>query len=349
MSHPLARDLDHVLEHTSHLWSELRGARIFVTGGTGFFGTWLLESLVWANDRRGLNASATVLTRCPDRFRRKAPHLATHPRLGFETGDVTSFDFPPGRFSHIIHGAAESGTQLNEEDPLRMVDTLVGGTRRVLEFARRAGVGKLLLISSGAVYGRQPADLRRLPEGYLGGPDPTNSVSAYGEGKRLAELLCAVYAQRYGMQTTIARCFAFVGPHLPLDAHFAIGNFIRDGLRGGPIRLTGDGTPFRSYLYAADLSIWLWTILCQGRVGRAYNVGSMEDISVLEAAQTVSAAFSPAPPVHVARAPSPSKPAERYVPDTARARTELGLDQTIALPEAIERTIGWHRCVGAPR
>jgi nucleoside-diphosphate-sugar epimerase len=349
MSHPLARDLDHVLDHTSHLWGELHGARLFVTGGTGFFGTWLLESLVWANDRLGLDAKATVLTRCPDRFRQKAPHLAMHPRLRFETGDVTTFDFLPGRFSHIIHAAAESSTQLNEEDPLRMIDTVVGGTRRILEFARRAGVGKLLLISSGAVYGRQPADLRHLPEDYPGGPDPTNLASAYGEGKRLAELLCAIYAERYGVQTTIARCFAFVGPHLTLDAHFAIGNFIRDGLRGGPIRLTGDGTPFRSYLYAGDLSIWLWTILFRGEAGRAYNVGSMEEVSVLEAAQAVSAAFSPAPPVLVARAASPSKPAERYVPDTARARAELGLDQTIPLAEAIERTIGWHRCVGAPQ
>jgi nucleoside-diphosphate-sugar epimerase len=349
MIHPLAGDLDHILACTTGVWGELRGGRLFVTGGTGFFGTWLLETFAWANDRLGLNAQATVLTRNPDGFRQKAPHLAAHPHIDLLTGDVTTFDFPRVKFSHVIHAATESASRLNEDHPLKMIDTVVGGTRRVLEFAQTAGVDKFLLVSSGAVYGRQPLDLQHLPEDHLGGPDPTDPSSAYGEGKRLAELFCAIYAQRYRIQTKVARCYAFVGPHLPLDAHFAIGNFIRDGLRGSPIRVSGDGTPRRSYLYAADLAIWLWTILVRGRAGRSYNVGSMQDISIAEAAQAVSRAFSPALPVHVAQAPSPHKLAERYVPDNRRARTELGLEQTIALADAIQRTIRWHRLVGDRR
>ena len=345
MTHPLEGDLDHVLAHTTDAWDELRGGRLFITGGTGFFGTWLLETFAWANDRLGLSAKATVLTRDPDRFRQEAPHLADHPQIDFLTGDVTTFDFPSGHFSHVIHAATESATRLNEEDPLRMIDSIVGGTRRVLELARTAGVEKLLFVSSGAVYGRQPPDLRHVPEEHLGGPDLTAPLSAYGEGKRLAELLCTIYAQRDRVQAKVARCFAFVGPHLALDVHFAIGNFIRDALRGGPIRVSGDGTPRRSYLYAADLAIWLWTILFRGAVGRPYNVGSMQEISVAGAAQAVSSAFSPALPVHVAQMPSPDKVAERYVPDTRRARMELGLEETIALSDAIQRTIRWHRLV----
>jgi nucleoside-diphosphate-sugar epimerase len=346
MIHPLAGDLDHILGSTAGVWNELRGGRLFITGGTGFFGTWLLESFAWANDGLGLNARATVLTRHPDRFRQKAPHLAAHPHIDFLTGDVTTFDFPSGQFSHVIHAATESATHLNEEDPLRMVDTVGGGTRRVLDFAKTIGVDKFLLVSSGAAYGRQPPNLQYVSEDHPGGPDPTDPSSAYGEGKRLAELFCAIYAQRYRIQTKTARCFAFVGPHLPLDAHYAIGNFIRDALRERPIRVNGDGTPRRSYLYAADLAIWLWTILIRGSAGRAYNVGSMQEISVAEAAHAVSSVFSPALPVHVAQTPSPHKPAERYVPDNRRARTELGLEQTIALSDAIQRTIRWHRSVG---
>src|SRR5262249_10914463 len=342
MTHPLAEDLDHVLAHTTGLWEELRGARLFVTGGTGFFGTWLLETFAWANDKLGLNAEAIVLTRNLDRFRQKAPHLVAHSHIEFLTGDVTSFEYPSRRFSHVIHAATESSTGLNEEDPLRMVDTVVVGTRRVLEFARAAGVDKLLMVSSGAVYGRQPPDLPYLSEDYQGGPDQLSPSSAYGERKRLAELLCWIYGQRYCVPAKVARCFAFVGPHLPLDAHFAIGNFIRDALRGGPILIRGDGTPRRSYLYAADLAAWLWTILLRGAVGRSYNVGSMKEISVGEAAQAVSSAFNPAVPVHMAQRPSPDKLAERYVPDNRRARTELGLDQTIMLSDAIQRTIRWH-------
>ena len=100
---PLADDLDHVLKHTAGLWEELRGRRIFITGGTGFFGCWLLESFAWANDRLGLNASATVLTRNPKSFAAKMPHLAWRSDLIFLEGDVRSFSFPAGKFDFVIH------------------------------------------------------------------------------------------------------------------------------------------------------------------------------------------------------------------------------------------------------
>jgi len=342
MDNPLASDLDHILAHTQEVWEELRGQRLFITGGTGFFGCWLLESFAWANDKLGLNATALVLTRNPEAFRRKAPHLATYPAIQFYVGDVRSFEFPAGSFSHIIHAATESSTRLNEENPLLMVDTIVQGTRHTLEFARLCGAKKLLLTSSGAVYGKQPPDLTHIPEDYVGGPDTMDPRSAYGEGKRLAELLCVLYARQYGIETKIARGFAFVGPYLPLDIHFAIGNFIRDGLRGGPIQVKGDGTPYRSYLYAADLAIWLWTILLCGEPCRPYNVGSAEALRIAELAHGVAQTFTPPVAVQIAKAATPGQPAERYVPATQRAETELNLHQWITLPEGIRRTVRWH-------
>ena len=315
----LASDLDHVLEHTRELWDEIRGERIFITGGTGFFGCWLLESFAWANDRLGLKSSALVLTRNSDAFRNKAPHLAAHPAIQFHLGDVCSFEFPLGSFSHIIHAANESSAKLNLEAPLTMLDTIVEGTRRTLEFARQCGAPKFLLTSSGAVYGRQPPEMSHIPEEYQGAPDPTIPLSAYGEGKRNAELLCAIYKNQYGIEAKIARCFAFVGPYLPLDIHYAIGNFIRDGLSGGPIVVLGDGTPRRSYLYAADLAIWLWTILFKGQSCRPYNVGGEESISIIEAAHRVAANFPTRIAVEIRGTPDPSKPIEQYVPTIGRA------------------------------
>jgi nucleoside-diphosphate-sugar epimerase len=339
---PLATDLDHVLAHTTGLWEELRGQRIFITGGTGFFGCWLLESFAWANDKLNLNASALVLTRNVESFRNKAPHLASHPAIQFHPGDVRSFEFPEGQFSHVIHAATEASAKLIEENPLLMFDTIVEGTRRTLEFARHSGVKKILLASSGAVYGRQPSEIRHLPEDYTGGPDVAEARSAYGEGKRAAEMLCTLYAKQHGLEPKIARCFAFVGPYLPLDIHFAIGNFIRDGLKGGPIQVNGDGTPFRSYLYAADLAIWLWTILFKGQSGRPYNVGSEDDRPIAAMANAV-AKIALGLQVTIRQRPQPSSGVSRYVPQTRRAADELGLQTWISLEDGLTRTWNYHR------
>jgi len=341
MAHPLSCDLDLILQHTAAVWPEFRGQRVFITGGTGFFGIWLLESFAWANAKLNLDAEAVVLTRNPAAFRGKAPHLAAHHAIQFHTGDVRNFEFPEGRFSHVIHAATESTSGLNERDPLAMLDDIVAGTRRALDFAVASGARKFLLTSSGAVYGSQPPDITHVPEIYAGAPDIMNPRSAYGEGKRLAELLCAIYHQRHGLETKIARGFAFVGPHLPLDRHFAIGNFIRDQLAGGPIRIQGDGTPVRSYLYTADLAIWLWTILAKGEPCRPYNVGSETAVSIAETARAVAGVLEPEVAIEIAAEARPGIPASRYVPSTARARTELGLRKTIPLDDAIRRTAAW--------
>lgn len=339
MDNPLKADLDHILEHTQGLWDEFRRRRLFITGGTGFFGCWLLESFAWANDKLGLNAQAVVLTRNPDAFARKAPHLANHPAISFHVGDVRNFVFPEGPFSHVIHAATEASAKLNADNPLLMFDTIVEGTRRTLDFAVHAGAKKVLFASSGAVYGRQPPELTHIPEDYNGGPNPLDPKSAYGEGKRAAEMLCCLYAKQHGLEPKIARCFAFVGPYLPLDTHFAIGNFIRDGLRGGPIKINGDGTPYRSYLYAADLAIWLLTILLRGESCRPYNVGSEKEGTIRDVAHYIAANFSNYLAIEIAGCPGPSHRQERYVSDTSRAREELNLRTWIELPEAIRRTI----------
>jgi nucleoside-diphosphate-sugar epimerase len=343
MANALTLDLDHVLEQMGgRLWSELRGARIFVTGGTGFFGCWLLETLLWANDRLRLGASVVVLTRNPPAFATKAPHLASAPAVTLHAGDVRDFAFPDGAFSHAIHAGMDASTGLDTREPRAMFDMMVGGTARVLELARRTGVTRLLLTSSGSVYGRQPADVERLAEDYTGAPDPSDARMMHGEGKRAAEMLCALYADAR-LHPTIARCFAFVGPYLPIDTHFAVGNFIRDALSGGPIRVSGDGTPCRSYLYAADLAIWLWTILVRGEEMRPYNVGSGTPVTIAELANEVAHVVEPPLTVEIARQPQSNTQAHRYVPAVTRAERELGLRVTISLTDAIRRTVEWHR------
>ena len=337
------QDLAHVWEKTKDCLPSLHGSRFFITGGTGFFGRWLLESILYANQYFNADIRAVVLTRNPSDFLKNNPPMARAACFEFLKGDVCDFTFPSGNFSHVIHAATEASAALNQEQPLVMFDTITKGTRRVLEFAVQANVKNFLLTSSGAVYGRQPAQLTHVPETFCHAPDPLISSSAYGIGKLTAEHLCLLFYKQFGLPIKIARCFAFVGPYLPLDIHFAIGNFIAHALKQEAIQISGDGSPFRSYLYMADLTAWLWKILCDGAAGQAYNVGSDDAVSIAELAHLIATEVQPKLPVNIAKSRDPNRHPERYVPNIDKAKNELNLSQWISLPEAIRRTITWNQ------
>lgn len=336
-----AEDLEHILRHTGPLWDAARGRRIFISGGTGFFGAWLLESLAFCNRRLDLDLSATVLSRDPVRFLRRLPHLAHEDSVRLLHGDVRDFAFPAGSFDYVIHGATP--TSGDEARPPELPANMVAGAARMLEMAKARGTRRFLFTSSGAVYGEQPDQMSHILEDY---PGSSNGLTAYGEAKLESERVCRQCAQESGIELALARCFTFVGPHLPLDLNFAIGNFIGDALAGRTIRIGGDGTPVRSYLYAADLAIWLWTLLLQP-VGvssepQVYNVGSGEAISIEELARMVVEELNSSLRVEIAQTQKPGAPRQRYVPDVTKAEKQLGLRPLIPLRQAIRRTADWY-------
>jgi nucleoside-diphosphate-sugar epimerase len=334
---PLSNDLIGITMRLRPLFEELRGAKIFITGGTGWIGCWLLETVAWLNDACGLGIQVVVLTRDFTALDAKAPHLYRRNDIRCQLGDVRHFSFEGWKFTHIIHGACSTAAGQHPRDVL---DVCYNGTKHVLEFAKQCGARRLLNLSSGAVYGEQPVNMPRIPESYSGAPNPcqNSQLAAYGEGKRLAEMLCVTQDK---VETVSARIFALVGPYMPLDAHFAMGNFIADGLAQRPIQIRGNGTPIRSYLYAADLVVWLFWLLLRGSAGTAYNVGSEDEISIERLAEAVALHFG----VLVAsldRKPN-ADPQQRYVPDTRKSQIHLGLEAWTPLHESIGRTANWFR------
>jgi UDP-glucuronate decarboxylase len=314
---------------------------LFVTGGTGFFGKALLRHWGYGQEpRMPRDAKVTLLTRDPERFQKSYGYLLTGLNIRLHKGDIMKPEtLPQGdTISHILHAATDStlGPQLI---PLQRFDQIVDGTRHILDFAVNRGVKRVLLTSSGGVYGAQPVDMLQIPEDYCGMPDPMLPSSAYGVGKRAAEHLCALYQDNYGLETVVARCFAFVGPDLPLDVHFAIGNFIRDALLHDEIVVGGDGAPIRSYLHQSDLAVWLMTMLKDGRAGRAYNLGSDEGIMIADLAHMVRDIVAPGKPVRIMNATTPVNIKNRYVPSIERAKNELGLSVKMGLKQAIAQTV----------
>jgi nucleoside-diphosphate-sugar epimerase len=318
------------------VWKKLAGQRIFVTGGTGFVGKWLLATLLDADETLSLACQITVLSRDPEAFLREWPSMRG--RVTWVFGDVRDFPLGYEHFDTVIHAATDV---VAHASPHAVFSTCVEGTNRVLELARRSEASRLLLISSGAIYGPLPRGMTHVPETHFGGPNTLLAESAYSEGKRVSEWLVA-QAESEKLETKIARVFALVGPHLPLDKHFAIGNFLGAAMAGKEIVIQGDGTQHRSYLYAADMSAMLWSILLQGKSGEAYNVGAEESISIAELAQRVCRVVRSVSRIRVRGCPALGATSEHYVPDCRKAKEQLGLRSMLTLDEAILRTAEWH-------
>lgn len=307
-----------------------------LTGGTGFFGLSLLRH--WCE--LGTDAPRiTILSRNPERFTALYPELASF--VHWVRGDVlVPNSLPHGtRFSHILHAATDStlGPTLS---PLFRYTQIVEGTRNILDFAVASGASRFLLTSSGGVYGPQPQDMEFIPESYNGIPDPLNSQNTYSVAKRCAEHMCAIYQNQHGLETVVARCFAFAGRDLPLDAHFAIGNFIQDALTRDEILIRGDGNQVRSYMDQRDLANWLTTIMVLGQPGQAYNVGSDVEITITELAKTVRDILSPHKTVRITGITTAPNFRNRYVPSIIKARSELGLNLHYGLDDSIRDTAG---------
>ena len=324
------------------LWNAMRGESIFLTGGSGLFGHWFVNSLLAANRRLGSAIQVTILTRDPKAFMLRSPEFFRDETVTLVEGDVVDFDFPDATYSRILHGATTSAHEtFHGKDQLKKFETVLSGTDRVLQFAGRCCARKVLFLSSGVVYGSYEAEIHNVPETYSGAPDTTNPSSALGQAKRAAEFLCSYYSEKYEFQYTIARCFSFVGPRLPLDLHYAIGNFIRDALRSKEIILHGDGSPVRSFLYLGDLVVWLQVLLLNGGHGRIYNVGSDKAITILGLAHLVRDLLSPDKNVKALGKREPNIGnfgRQRYVPDITRARNELGLDVWTSLEQSVLKT-----------
>ncbi len=298
---------------------------ILVTGGTGFFGRSLLALLARGNFPE---FRFTLCARNAEEFSRLHPEWRS-PRVRFLSADVRTLRFPAEKIDFVIHAAAPA--VLPESCPAQR-DIILAGTEHVLAEAARTGVKRMLNISSGAVYGRQQAEFQ--PE-----TGPLSPTTSYGRAKLEAEECCAASP----VPSVHARCFAFVGPHLPEDIHFAAGNFLRDARNGGPIVVNGDGTPLRSWMYADDLIVWLMEILLRGKPGSAYNVGSEEACSIRSLAELVATLSGNGPTVEVHGTPLPGAIPERYVPSVRKARETLGLRPAFDLRRALAATMEYRQ------
>ncbi len=335
-------DLEYVFQNTQAIWESFRGKTLFLTGGTGFFGKWLLESFIYVNEKLNLNAKVTILTRSPESFLNEYPFYSKYSNsVRFVKGDILNYDFDLNeKFHFIIHAATAASELLNKGNPLLMMDTITHGTRRVLDFAITQPIESFLFVSSGAIYGKQPWSVSNIREVDSFKVDINNPNAAYAEGKRIAELYCSTYFEKFKLPIKIARCFAFIGPYLPLDTHFAIGNFINNVINGQDIIITSDGSITRSYMYASDLSISIWKILFGGKNNNPYNVGADAPYSLKDIALMIKKKYGN--DVQILNLNQNSSQ-NIYVPNIDFLKTDLNILNFVQIEDAIQKTVDFEK------
>lgn len=320
----------------------LDGHRIAVIGGTGFAGTWLAEMVAAINDEYGSRLQLDLLGRSVGRWSEAYPHLAQRHDVHLAAVDVRSaLELPPDT-TLVLYAAGIADPAVHASDPYCVHETALRGMAHALAAsARLESVQRILNLSSGLVLGREVHD-QALKEDDIGIIDFTRAHNVYAESRRAAENLVNLYASQYRVPVATARAFTFLGPFQPLDAPWAVNNFVRDALLGNDIRLHGDGATRRSYLYGSDVAAWLLRMLIDGQDGAIYNLGGAEPISHSAAAAVVAERAIPTPQVVYKCQPASVGRRFDFFPDLRFVQSIFGLRQAFTNTQAIERLMQWH-------
>jgi dTDP-glucose 4,6-dehydratase len=311
-------------------------ANLLVIGGTGFFGKSILDGF-----QRGLLdawgiETIDVMARHTKEFKEKHANLIND-RVKFHTLDITKCNTLP-KAEYVIHAAASTDASKYMLASKKEQENILAATKNYCRLAKKYHQeSKIVYVSSGAVYGPQPYDLIEIPEelAFHASLDamPINKIG-YAAAKRDCEKMIMDLAQ-YEIKVSVARSFAFIGKYLPLDQHFAVGNFLRDGLAGRPINIKAKNKVYRSYMYADDLVEWLLSI---GQLASEscpiFNVGSSQSISIDELAEKIGKKFN----TNVMGYECLSSDVDRYIPSIRRAN-EYNITQKYDLDQAIDKTI----------
>ena len=336
-------DAEAVLAGQTETLKPLANGHLFISGGTGFLGTWLLELIAVLNARYQFNTQVTVFSRAAPDFPRRYRHLGGCKEFRFLEGDIRYLTELPRETDFIVHAAALTDRRLFASNPTAVGEVNGVGTIRLLRAANLLEhVKKLVLVSSGLVYGPQALSMESINENYSSGFACDNANAVYAESKRFAEAMAASFVSEAKLPLVIVRPFAFVGPYQSLELPWAVTDFIRDSLAGRSIKIMGDGSTVRSLMYASDYAYWTLAALACGRERNAYNIGSPHPIDLLSLARMITQHFTP-PPEILTKVGQSGHETTRLVPCVDKARRELGVEVSISLSEAIQKVITWHK------
>jgi len=323
------------------VYDKLNLAHISVTGGTGFLGTWLAEMVATLNDQFDLKITLDLYARNSLEWAKNHHLLANRADINLFSQDVRSpFQFRAAT-NFVIHAAGIPNNRVHASDPLRVIQTTVEGIQNTLDAASQLdNLNRFLNVSSGLVVGASKqggalseSDCFATPSGQL--------HLVYLDAKRTAESIAAVYRSQFRMPISTIRPFTFAGPYQALNRPWAINSFLGDALMGRDIRIHGDGSNLRSYLYGSDAAWWTLLALTGGVDGGIYNLGSSDVVSHIELARLICEKVTPRVGVVVNTAPYHDVNVDDFYPDLTNTKNFLKVRQTRNLNQIIHKTWKW--------
>jgi dTDP-glucose 4,6-dehydratase/UDP-glucuronate decarboxylase len=203
-------------------------------------------------------------------------------------------------------------------------------------------------MSSGEIYGNPPKEFIPTPETYAGNVSTNDKRACYTSAKRLAETLCFVYFEKYGVPVKIARPFIVYGPGLTINDRRVMADFIRVGLEKKPIVMVNEGLDSRSYCYISDATVAFLELLFSDKNGQVFNVASdLEEVTIKDLANLVHKICKIKKQVSVKKQDTVyTKGApQRVRPDISKFRGVFGFSTKVGIEEGLRRTIEWNRAV----
>ena len=317
---------------------KLKSSHILITGGTGFVGNWLTEMLIYLNENFNFNVTIYLLSR---NVAQRINH-SEFKYIHYIKSDVKNLKELPRTIEYILHAAGTPDSREHVSNSIKTIDTFYKGTQNILDLASRLpNLIKVIHFSSNKIYG---TNYSRTP---MHESNTTivgnNNQDVYSESKRISETLCKAYISELHLPIIIVRPFAFIGPFQSLDKPWAINNFIRDAILGGPIRILGNELTAKSYMYGSDLAYFILNILTQGKVGEVYNLGSSDSTTLVELASKIKNIINSDIEIKIRSSKDQYSKTSFDVPDTSKVENELNIKSSFDIDEALKRTILWNK------
>lgn len=327
--------LFNLTENDTSNFNTLKNKEILITGGSGFIGIWLTHLLLYLNDKHNFNIKFYLIARHTNI--ELDTIIANRNDVIFMQSDIRNIREFPKDISYIIHAASSPDNRIYMSNPIESMDIIAAGTKNILENALHLEkLEKIINLSSGQIYGL--INSHNIKENDFGKLNSNSITAIYPEAKRYAETLTNAYRSLHKLPTIQVRPFSFIGPFMDMNKPWAINNFIRDALKFKNIRILGNGKPIRSYMYPTDMALWIVTILAQGKVGSAYNLGSDCGISLEEVALKIKEIVGSSVNIDILNM---NDSCSEFVPNIDYVRKELDLNITINFKESLKKSINW--------